>query len=68
LEELLTSDLKIEELHRSVERLREVVAGLVPSLERVVPACVEEYCDKMREYQVKEGDSIVALAERRVNK
>jgi hypothetical protein len=51
-----------------VERLRGFAATLTGESLRQVPSCVEEYCDRMAEYRLAEGDCIVALAERRLNK
>jgi hypothetical protein len=36
-----------------VDRLREFVGGLIEDAVSSVPVCVEEYCDKMNEYRVK---------------
>lgn len=51
-----------------MQRLREFVAALPELGAPSLPPSVEEYCDKMSQYRVKEGSSVVELAERRVNK
>lgn len=67
-EEPLSSEQKAEELRRSVERLREFATSLPKESLLTLPACVEEYCDRIEDYRLKKDDCIVALAERRLNK
>jgi len=56
---VLISDSKIEELHRSVDRLREFITALPEQQVTLVPTCVEEYCDKMTKYHVQNGQEVL---------
>jgi hypothetical protein len=51
-----------------VDRLREFAATIPTKDLHTIPACVEDYCDRIQEYRLAEDDCIVALAQRRLNK
>lgn len=62
VEELSTDDPKIEELQTSVARLHEFVQEVPTERICLVPECVEDYCDKMEQYRVKDADYVLQIA------
>lgn len=61
-EESLSSEQKVEELRRSVDRLKHFASSLPLESIRTLPPCVEEYCDRISDYRLREDDCIIALA------
>jgi hypothetical protein len=49
-------------------RLKEFVGKLSEEDAGAVPACVEEYCDKMQEYSLGSRQEVLSIAERRLSK
>jgi hypothetical protein len=62
VEELSTDDPKIDELQGSVVRLREFIQEVPAESTSFVPDCVEDYCDKMEQYRVKDADYVLLIA------
>lgn len=60
--ELSTDDPKIEELQTSVVRLREFIQEVPAERICLVPESVEDYCDKMEQYRVKDADYVLQIA------
>lgn len=48
MSEGLASQQKIDDLHDSLERLKEFVEKLTEEEVGLVPTCVEDYCDRMQ--------------------
>ena len=53
------SSQKIDDLHSSLERLRQFVGSLPEGRVRSVPNCVAEYYDRMSEYRLERGEEVV---------
>ena len=62
MEDGVFTDQKMDDLQHSLGRLREFVGGLEAERVVSVPVCVEEYCDKVKGYRLRDGLEVLLVA------